>query len=70
MPPYETDAFTGTHPGNAIILEETPFGDHEANPWTWNMFAKQTRHDRAGTQRTVPGRSEDGKPIRMRNIPV
>lgn len=46
--PYETvafvltDAFTGTHLGNAIILEETPFGDYEASPWTWNMFAKLT----------------------------
>lgn len=46
--PYETvafvftDAFTGTHLGNATILEETPFGDYEASPWTWNMFAKLT----------------------------
>lgn len=24
--------------GDAI--EETPSGDHEASPWTWNMFAK------------------------------
>lgn len=44
--PYETvafvltDAFTGTHLGNAII--ETPFGDYEASPWTWSMFAKLT----------------------------
>jgi hypothetical protein len=37
-----TDAFTGTHLGNAIILEETPFGDYEASPWTWSMFAKLT----------------------------
>ena len=36
------DASTGTHLGNAIILEETPFGDYEASPWTWNMFAKLT----------------------------
>ena len=48
MSPYETvafvftDAFTGTHLGNAIILEETPFGDYEACPWTWSMFAKLT----------------------------
>lgn len=46
--PYETvafvfaDAFTGTHLGNATILEETPFGDYEASPWTWSMFAKLT----------------------------
>ena len=48
LSPYETvafiftDAFTGTHLGNAIILEETPFGDYEASPWTWSMFAKLT----------------------------
>lgn len=46
--PYETAAFvftdasTGTHLGNAIILEETPFGDYENSPWTWSMFAKLT----------------------------
>ena len=46
--PYETvafvfsDAFTGTYLGNAIILSETPFGDYEASPWTWSMFAKLT----------------------------
>lgn len=46
--PYETvafvltDAFTGTHLGNATILSETPFGDYEASPWTWSMFAKLT----------------------------
>ena len=48
LSPYETvafiftDALTGTHLGNAIILEETPFGDYEASPWTWSMFAKLT----------------------------
>lgn len=36
------DAFTGTHLGNAIILSEIPFGDYEASPWTWSMFAKLT----------------------------
>lgn len=46
--PYETvafvftDAFTGVHVGNAIILSETQFGDYEASPWTWSMFAKLT----------------------------
>ena len=46
--PYETVAFvfsdttTGVHLGNAIILEDTPFGDYEASPWTWSMFAKLT----------------------------
>ena len=46
--PYETVAFvfsdapTGIHVGNAIILSETPFGDYEASPWTWSMFAKLT----------------------------
>lgn len=46
--PYETVAFvfsdttTGVHIGNAIILSETPFGDYEASPWTWSMFAKLT----------------------------
>lgn len=48
MSPYETvafvftDTFTGTHLGNAIILETTPFGDYEDSPWTWSMFAKLT----------------------------
>ena len=48
MSPYDTvafvftDASTGTHLGNAIILEVTPFGDYEASPWTWSMFAKLT----------------------------
>lgn len=37
-----TDASTGTHLGNATIIEETPFGDYEASPWTWSMFAKLT----------------------------
>lgn len=37
-----TDTFTGTHLGNAIILEEAMFGDYEATPWTWSMFAKLT----------------------------
>lgn len=46
--PYETvgfilsDATTGIHLGNAIIISETTFGDYEASPWTWNMFAKLT----------------------------
>lgn len=46
--PYETvafiftDAITGTHLGNAIILSETTFGGMEASPWTWSMFAKLT----------------------------
>lgn len=46
--PYETVAFvfsdapTGVHVGNAIILSEIPFGDYEASPWTWSMFAKLT----------------------------
>lgn len=46
--PYETVAFifsdetTGVHLGNAIILSETTFGDYEASPWTWSMFAKLT----------------------------
>lgn len=46
--PYETvafvfsDATTGVHIGNAIILEDTTFGDYEASPWTWSMFAKLT----------------------------
>lgn len=46
--PYETVAFvfsdttTGVHLGNAIIIEETTFGDYEASPWTWSMFAKLT----------------------------
>lgn len=44
--PYDTvafvfsDATTGTHVGNAVILSETPFGGLEASPWTWTMFAK------------------------------
>lgn len=37
-----TDALTGTHLGNAIILETAPFGDHEGTPWTWSMFANLT----------------------------
>lgn len=74
--PYETVAFvfsdapTGVHVGNAIVISETQFGDYEGSYWTWSMFAQADRHDSAGTQRTVPSRSEDGKPIRMRNVPV
>lgn len=37
-----TDAFTGAHLGNAIILSDIPFGDYEGSPWTWSMFAKLT----------------------------
>lgn len=46
--PYETvafvfsDASTGTHLGNAIILSDIPFGDYDASPWTWSMFSKLT----------------------------
>ena len=46
--PYETVAFvfsdapTGIHVGNAIVISEIPFGDYEASPWTWSMFAKLT----------------------------
>ena len=46
--PYETVAFvfsdttTGIHLGNAIMLSDIPFGDYEASPWTWSMFAKLT----------------------------
>ena len=46
--PYETVAFvfsdttTGIHLGNAIIISCIPFGDYEASPWTWTMFAKLT----------------------------
>lgn len=46
--PYKTvafmfsDASTGTHLGNAVILSETPFGDYESSPWTWTMFSKLT----------------------------
>ncbi len=48
QPPYDTvafvfsDATTGAHVGNAIILSEIPFGDYEGSPWTWSMFAKLT----------------------------
>lgn len=37
-----TDAFTGVHLGNAIILSATTFGGFDGSPWTWNMFAKLT----------------------------
>lgn len=37
-----TDALTGTHLGNAIIISGIPFGDYEGSPWTWSMFAKLT----------------------------
>lgn len=46
--PYETvafvfsDATTGVHIGNAIILSETTFGDYESSSWTWSMLAKLT----------------------------
>lgn len=46
--PYETVAFvfsdttTGVRLGNAIMLSDIPFGDYEASPWTWSMFAKLT----------------------------
>jgi hypothetical protein len=35
-------SISGYHSSNAIIISETPFGDYEASPWTWNMFAKLT----------------------------
>ena len=37
-----TDALTGTHLGNAVIIGETPFGDYEGSSWTWSMFSKLT----------------------------
>lgn len=46
--PYETVAFvfsddlTGIHAGNAIAISDIPFGDYDASPWTWSMFAKPT----------------------------
>lgn len=46
--PYETvafvfsDATTGVHVGNAIVLSKTTFGGWASSPWTWSMFAKLT----------------------------
>lgn len=46
--PYETVAFvfsdapTGVHVGNAIVISETQFGDYEGSYWTWSMFSKLT----------------------------
>lgn len=37
-----SDASTGIHVGNAVVVSETPFGDYEGSPWTWSMFAKLT----------------------------
>lgn len=37
-----TDASTGMHLGNALILEVATFGEYEGTPWTWSMFAKLT----------------------------
>lgn len=54
-----TDAFAGVHVGNAIVLSV------RGQPLDVE-HVRQT--DRAGTQRTVPSRSEYGKPIHLYEI--
>lgn len=66
--PYETVAFvfsdtaTGVHIGNAIILSETPFGDYEASPWTWSMFAKLTGMTVQGLKERFPAEAKMENP--------
>lgn len=66
--PYQTvafvfsDATTGIHLGNAIIISETPFGDYEASPWTWNMFAKLTDMTVQELKERFPAEAESKNP--------
>lgn len=66
--PYETVAFvfsdttTGVHLGNAIILSETQFGDYEASPWTWSMFAKLTGLTVQELKERFPAEANMGNP--------
>ena len=57
-----TDAFTGTHLGNAIILSEAPFGGWEATPWTWSMFAKLTGMTEQELKKRFPAEAESKTP--------
>lgn len=57
-----TDALTGTHLGNAIILEVSPFGDHEGTPWTWSMFAKLTGMTVQELKERFPGEADTENP--------
>lgn len=66
--PYETvafvfsDATTGVHLGNAIIISKTPFGDYEASPWTWSMFAKLTDMTVQELKERFPAEAESKNP--------
>lgn len=68
LSPYETVAFvfadelTGTHLGNATIISETPFGDYEASPWTWSMFAKLTGMTEQELKEKFPAEASMEKP--------
>ena len=66
--PYETVAFvfsdttTGARLGNAIILSDTTFGDYEASPWTWSMFAKLTDMTVQELKERFPGEAKMQNP--------
>lgn len=66
--PYETVAFvfsdttTGVHLGNAVILSYIPFGDYEASPWTWSMFAKLTGMTVQELKERFPDEANMGNP--------
>lgn len=62
-----TDAFTGAHLGNAIVLSETPFGGLAASPWTWSMFAKLTGLTEQELKERFPfeAKAEDPSEIEM-----
>lgn len=64
--PCETVAFVlaGTHPASSKKHRSATTGPALGRG---EHVRQADRHDRAGTQRTVPGGGEYGKPIRMRN---
>lgn len=62
-----TDASTGTHLGNAIILSETTFGSWDYSPCIWGMFAKITGMTEQELKERFPveAKAEDPSQFRM-----
>ena len=65
-----TDASTGTHLGNAIILSETTFGSWDHSPCIWGLFAKVTGMTERELKERFPveAKAEDPSRFRMYEI--
>lgn len=59
------DAFTGTRPGDAIIIPGSTFGGREAAPWTWSMFSKPAGMTEREPKERFPVEAESKTPSRF-----